>query len=79
MPSITVNVDDELKARMEEHPEINWSEVTRQALEQKIDHLDVLDELVAESELTHADVDEIAAQIDRRAREQAIDGDEDNT
>jgi len=28
MPTITVNVDDELKERMEKHPEINWSEVT---------------------------------------------------
>lgn len=27
MPSITVNVDDDLKERMEKHPEINWSQV----------------------------------------------------
>jgi len=32
MPTITVNVDDDLKKRMEKHPEINWSEVTRQAI-----------------------------------------------
>jgi len=35
MPTITVNVDDELKERMENHPEINWSEVTRQAISEK--------------------------------------------
>jgi len=37
MPSITVSVDDDLKDRMEQHPEINWSEVTRQAIQEKTD------------------------------------------
>jgi hypothetical protein len=35
MPTITVNVDDDLKKRMEKHPEINWSEVTRQAIKKR--------------------------------------------
>jgi hypothetical protein len=39
MPSITVNADDDLKDRMERHPEINWSEVTRQAIQEKLRHL----------------------------------------
>ncbi|WP_338739044.1 hypothetical protein [Haloplanus salilacus] len=60
MPSITVNVDDDLKDRMEEHPEINWSEVTRQAIEEKIDALEVMDELTSGSELTESDVQDIA-------------------
>lgn len=77
MPSITVNVDDGLKERMDQHPEINWSEVTRQAIQRKIEHLELLDELVADSELTPDDVDEIAARIDRRARGRAVEGDED--
>lgn len=69
MPTITVSVDDDLKERMEDHPEINWSEVTRQAIREKIDHLELLDELTEASELTRADVDEIAAAIDEDARE----------
>lgn len=69
MPTITVNVDNTLKERMEEHPEINWSEVTRQAIRDKIEKLELLDELTAESELTDADVDEIAARINESARE----------
>lgn len=69
MPTITVNVDDALKERMEEHPEINWSEVTRQAIREKVAKLDVMDELTAESELTEEDVAEIAAKINERARE----------
>jgi len=69
MPSITVNVDDGLKERMEEHPEINWSEVTRQAIQEKIETLDVMDELTSESELTERDVAKIADKINRSARE----------
>jgi ribosomal protein L15 len=68
MPTITVNVDDDLKERMEKHPEINWSEVTRQAIREKIEKLELLDELTADSELTDEDVDEIAARIDESAR-----------
>lgn len=68
MPSITVNVDDSLKERMEQHPEINWSEVTRQAITEKIKQLELLDELTAESELTDEDVNELAAKINESAR-----------
>lgn len=68
MPTITVNVDETLKKRMEDHPEINWSEVTRQAIEAKIEKLDVLDELSADSELTAEDVEELAKSINENAR-----------
>ena len=69
MPSITVNVDDDLKDRMEKHPEINWSEVTRQAIQEKIETLEVMDELTSDSELTESDVTEIADKINGRGRE----------
>ncbi len=68
MPSITVNVDDDLKERMEKHPEINWSEVTRQAIQEKIETLEMMDELTNESELTERDVQEIADKINERGR-----------
>ena len=68
MPSITVNVDDDLKERMENHPEINWSEVTRQAIREKIETLEVMDELTSESELTESDVQDIAKKINESGR-----------
>ena len=71
MPTITVNVDDDLKERMEKHPEINWSEVTRQAIEEKIDALEVMDELTSESEFTESDVQEIADKINESGRKRA--------
>jgi len=69
MPTITVNVDDDLKKRMEKHPEINWSEVTRQAIQEKIETLDVMDELTSKSDLTEGDVAEIADRINESARQ----------
>ncbi|WP_276271980.1 hypothetical protein [Haloarcula litorea] len=68
MPSITVNVDDDLKDRMEEHPEINWSEVTRQAIQEKVETLEVMDELTSGSELTESDVADIADRINEAGR-----------
>ena len=68
MPTITVSVDDDLKERMEKQPEINWSEVTRQAIRNKIEKLELMDELTVDSELTDEDVDEIAAKINESAR-----------
>ncbi|WP_458190651.1 hypothetical protein [Haladaptatus sp. NG-WS-4] len=68
MPTITVNVDDDLKQRMENHPEINWSEVTRQAIKEKVKKLDLMDELPVGSELTNEDVEEISAKINQSAR-----------
>lgn len=76
MPSLTVNVDDDLKERMEEHPEINWSEVTRQAIQEKIETLEVVDELTQESELTENDVSELADRINERGRQRVGDGSE---
>jgi hypothetical protein len=73
MPTITVNVDDTLKERMENHPEINWSEVTRQAIQEKVETLEVMDELTSESELTESDVQEIADKINESGRKRAND------
>ena len=69
MPSITVNVDDDLKDQMEQHPEINWSEVTRQAIQEKIETLDVMAELTSGSELTESDVAEITDRINESAHD----------
>ncbi|HZW56738.1 MAG TPA: hypothetical protein VFF30_10665 [Nitrososphaerales archaeon] len=36
MPVITLRVDDRLKSKMEKLRQINWSEVARRAIEEKI-------------------------------------------
>ncbi|AZH25632.1 hypothetical protein [Haloplanus aerogenes] len=74
MPTITVNVDGNRKERMENHPEINWSEVTRQVIQEKIEALEVMDELTGESELTESDVQELADSINERGRKRVDEG-----
>jgi len=54
---------------MDRHPEINWSEVTRQAIQEKIEALEVMDELTSESDLTERDVQELADKINDSGRE----------
>jgi hypothetical protein len=32
MPNVTIRVPDDLKEEMDDHPEINWSEVARRSM-----------------------------------------------
>jgi pterin-4a-carbinolamine dehydratase len=65
MANVTVSVGSDLKEKMDHHPEINWSEVARQAIEQKIEDLEVMDEISSMSELTEEDIAEISEKINR--------------
>ncbi|QSG09432.1 RHH/CopG DNA binding protein [Halapricum desulfuricans] len=58
---------------MNNHPEINWSEVTRQAIQEKIETLELMAELTSESELTDSEVQDIARKINERGRKRADD------
>ncbi len=37
MKSISMRIDDETKARMETHPDINWSEIVRRAIKERLE------------------------------------------
>jgi len=54
---LSVPLPNELKEEMERHREIKWVEVARQALWEKVKTLERLDEIMAKSELTEADVE----------------------
>jgi hypothetical protein len=55
MVSITLAVPDKLKVEMDKHPELNWSEVARQAIREKVLILHKMDVLLAKSKLTEDD------------------------
>ena len=40
MPTISLRVPDELKKKMDEHGEINWSAVIRASIEEEIERLE---------------------------------------
>lgn len=69
--NFTIRVDEELKDRMKAHPEINWSHVIREHVRGVLEDLERMDELATESTLSEADVEEIAAMIDKAAAERA--------
>lgn len=66
MTSLTLSVSKELRKKMEEHPEINWSEVARQAIILKINLLEKMDKLLKNSKLTEKDTVKIGKEINAR-------------
>jgi len=65
MVNMTISVPDELKAMLDRHPEMNWSEVARQAWRRKAEQLELLNSLTAGSKATDKDVEELARLIKR--------------
>lgn len=63
MVNVTISVSEDLKKKLEKFPEINWSEVARQAWEEKTRQLDLLNELTKKSTATDADIAELAMKI----------------
>ena len=63
MVNITVSVSKDLKKLLEKFPEINWSEVARQAWLAKARQLELLNELTKESSATEEDIEKLAAKI----------------
>lgn len=55
MASLTLAIPSELKHRMEEFKYINWSEVAREAIADKIRLLGKMDKLLSKSDLAEED------------------------
>lgn len=66
MTSLTLSVSKELKKLMDAHPEINWSEVARQSIMQKIVLLDRMNKLFKNSKLTEADAIRLGRKVNKR-------------
>jgi hypothetical protein len=65
MVSITLSVPEELKNEMDLHPELNWSEIARQAIKEKLTILKKIDILLAESNLTEKDTISMGRKINK--------------
>ena len=50
MPNITLSVPEDLKSKMEGFPEINWSEVARECLSERVKKLALLKRLESAEE-----------------------------
>jgi len=63
MVNITLAVPRELKEIMDKHPEMNWSEIARQAFREKASQIELLDAIAAKSKLTEKDALELGREI----------------
>ena len=65
MPNITLSVSKELKKEMERFPEMNWSEIARQAIRQKTVQLSVLKSITSKSKFTEKDAIALGRKINK--------------
>lgn len=55
MPNLTLAIPEDLKSIMDLHPEMNWSEVARQAFREKASQLEILNTIASKSKFTEKD------------------------
>jgi len=63
MPNVTLSIPSALHEKMRMHSEIRWSEVVRKSISDKIQDLELMNQLTKRSKFTKADVDAIASKI----------------
>ena len=66
MANLTLAIPADLKAKMGRFPEINWSEVARQAIAEKTQILEKMQRLLSKSNLTERETLTVGRQIKRR-------------
>lgn len=67
MVSITLAVAEEMKHDMDEFPEINWSAIAREAIQQRLVMLHKFREFTKDSTLTEADALKFGREVSRQA------------
>jgi hypothetical protein len=65
MVNLTLALPKEMKSEMDAFPEINWSEVARQAIAQKLRDLRFLKRMKSESTLTEEDAVALGRKVNR--------------
>ena len=65
MTTMTLAIPSELKNKMEGFPEMNWSEVARQAFMQRIKDLEFLRKFKSDSTLTEEDALRLGRELNK--------------
>ena len=66
MANLTLAIPDDLRVKMGRFPEINWSEVARQAIAQKTQALEQMQRFFVKSTLTEKEAVNLGREIKRR-------------
>lgn len=62
---MTLAIPEELHKKMKKLSEIRWSEIARQAIQQRVEDLEVMNKIASKSKLTKKDAEEISKKIKR--------------
>ena len=65
MVNITLSVPEELKKKMDSFAEINWSEVAREAIRQRIIMLEAIRKFTRDSTLTEEDALRLGREVNK--------------
>lgn len=65
MVSVTMSVPEDLKKKMDGFPEINWSEVARGAIREKVKKLEFVKYFASESDLTEEDAKRLGREVSK--------------
>lgn len=65
MPNITLSVSDEIKKKMESHPEVRWSNAIRATIERKISDFESANDLAKKSKLTEKDAKTLSEKAEK--------------
>jgi predicted transcriptional regulator len=68
MPAITIEVDDQLKQRMDAYGDIDWGSISERAIRQRLETLELIDQAAIDAAASDADTAELADRIDEIAR-----------
>ncbi|HIH11136.1 TPA: hypothetical protein HA241_03025 [Candidatus Woesearchaeota archaeon] len=68
MVSITLSVAEDMKHDMDEFPEINWSAVAREAIQQRLIMLHKFREFTRNSTLIEEDALQLGREVSQKAR-----------
>ena len=63
MGTVSVSIGDDMKTRMNQLSEINWSAVARAAFEEKLREVEILRQIAGKSKLTAKDAREISRKM----------------
>ena len=69
MPTITLAVPEELKKEMDETKEINWSEIARSAIKEKLAQIKLFKAITTKSRLTEKDALALGRKINKAVHE----------
>ena len=67
MVNVTIAVPDNLKAKMDQRPEMNWSELARRAWKKQLENLEWMDELTAKPDISDEEILKISRKINKAA------------